>query len=108
MPRNLENYREWKRKKYLENRDKEIDRKRKYRQTQKGKVALQNYYQKMKHTDKYKARVKISTAIRGGKIEKGKCEICSSMYTQAHHEDYSKPFEVRWFCKKHHSEIHHK
>jgi len=26
------------------------------------------------------------------------------MLTQMHHEDYTQPLKVRWFCRKHHSE----
>lgn len=105
MPRNLENYRKWKRNKYWENREKEINRKRKYRKTQKGRDTLIMYYNKIKNTEKYKARVKVSSSIRRKKITKKPCEFCGDVNVQAHHDDYSKPLDVRWFCKKHHSEI---
>jgi hypothetical protein len=39
-------------------------------------------------------------------IKRGNCEICDIPNAHAHHEDYSKPFEVRWLCRKHHRELH--
>lgn len=56
---------------------------------------------------KANARSYVNTYIRRGKIKKGFCEICNSENVQAHHNDYSKPLEVRWLCNKHHIE-HHK
>ncbi len=35
------------------------------------------------------------------------CEVCGSILTERHHDDYSKPLEIRWLCKIHH-EDHHK
>ena len=34
------------------------------------------------------------------------CEVCGERKTHAHHDDYSKPLEVKWLCKKHHDEHH--
>lgn len=39
-----------------------------------------------------------------GHIQRLLCEVCLSPQTQPHHEDYSKPLEVRWFCREHHLE----
>lgn len=44
--------------------------------------------------------------LRRGKIEKKPCEVCGSEESQMHHEDYSKPLEVRWFCRNHHLDYH--
>lgn len=57
--------------------------------------------------EKYRARSAVSNAIRDGRLGRGQCEICCD-WAHAHHEDYSKPLEVRWLCPKHHSEEHRK
>lgn len=46
--------------------------------------------------------------IKSGKLVKGACEVCgSTKNVEAHHDDYDKPLEVRWLCRKHHNEHHH-
>ena len=35
------------------------------------------------------------------------CEGCGTTNVQAHHDDYSKPLDVRWLCLTHHA-AHHK
>lgn len=47
-----------------------------------------------------------SAAIRDGKLKKKPCEVCGHPLVQAHHDDYSKPLEVRWLCVQHHNEHH--
>jgi hypothetical protein len=54
---------------------------------------------------KRKAHSKVSNAIRDGKFEPKPCEVCGQK-AQAHHDDYSKPLDVRWLCPKHHGEHH--
>jgi hypothetical protein len=35
------------------------------------------------------------------------CEICGANFNiEKHHEDYSKPFDVRYLCKIHHLDLH--
>ncbi len=50
----------------------------------------------------------ISTlALIQGVICKKPCEICGTdIRITKHHEDYSKPLEIRWLCQKHHLFIH--
>jgi len=43
--------------------------------------------------------------LRRGKIERKPCEGCESA-AQMHHDDYSKPLEVRWVCRRCHLELH--
>jgi len=48
--------------------------------------------------EKYRARTAVGNAIRDGRLFKKDCEICGDSNSQAHHEDYSKPLDVRWMC----------
>lgn len=59
-----------------------------------------------KYPEKYKARYQLRNAVKTGKIQKGVCEKCGSAKTEGHHDDYSKPLEVRWFCQRHHKDEH--
>lgn len=52
------------------------------------------------------ARNLLNRMLRQGLIERKPCEICNNEKVEAHHDDYSKPLEVRWLCKKHHCEHH--
>lgn len=56
-----------------------------------------------RYPEKVKCRNKTRYAIRTGVLKKQPCEVCKNCYVQAHHEDYTKPLEVRWFCAKHHA-----
>jgi hypothetical protein len=42
---------------------------------------------------------------RRGKIVPQPCEQCGAP-AQKHHDDYSRPLDVRWLCRKHHMELH--
>ena len=49
----------------------------------------------------------VNNAIRDGKLMKQPCEVCgSTAKVHGHHDDYSKPLDVRWLCPKHHAEWH--
>lgn len=51
-------------------------------------------------------RVKTYHKIRSGILIRKPCEICGETKVEAHHDDYHKPFDVRWLCIKHHNEFH--
>jgi len=56
---------------------------------------------------KKRATVNVRRAILSGKMKRQPCEVCGTeLLVQAHHEDYSKPLDVRWLCVKHHAERH--
>ena len=58
---------------------------------------------------KFRKKVRMLTryAVRSGKLYEQPCEVCGENKVEAHHDDYNKPLEVRWLCRKHHDE-HHK
>lgn len=60
-----------------------------------------------KYPDRYKAHTALSNAVRDGKIKRQPCEVCGDVKSHAHHEDYSKPLDVKWLCALHHQRLHH-
>lgn len=61
-----------------------------------------------KHPEKYAAHISVGNALKCGRLENpAKCERCARDYgIQAHHDDYSKPLDVRWLCTHCHGERH--
>ena len=53
----------------------------------------------------YRAREAVKRAVKSGKLIKQPCELCGNEPTQAHHDDYAKPLDVRWLCVPHHQAI---
>ena len=58
------------------------------------------------HPDRNCAHQAVHVAVKIGELERGPCEICGSYNSEAHHDDYSKPLEVRWLCPLHHAQYH--
>ncbi len=78
------------------------------RTTEKGQEGLRRDTALAIASGKRSAHQRAYSAIRYGKLEKKPCEVCGSNVVHAHHDDYSKPLDVRWLCPKHHSEHHHR
>ena len=57
---------------------------------------------------KSRARRAVRTEIEAGRMVRGPCEVCGDDNTQAHHDDYDKPLEIRWLCPVDHAAIHAK
>lgn len=53
------------------------------------------------------ARAKTKSYVRLGLMSKEPCRECGDPNTEAHHEDYDRPHDVVWLCRKHHDAIHH-
>ena len=78
-----------------------------YQQTPEGRAAANRG--KRAYLDrnpvKRAAHIAVGNAIRDGRLMRQPCEVCGDV-AQAHHDDYSKPLDVRWLCTTHHAEWH--
>jgi hypothetical protein len=81
-----------------------------YAKTEAGKLshkrALQNY--RKRFPLKAIAHYALANAVRVGKVKRQEfCSECSSSQkVEAHHDDYTKPLDVRWLCEACHKEWH--
>lgn len=106
--RNAEYYMEYDKKRFKED-PRVSERHKKYQQTESGKAATLKAKKKWQEQNPVKRAVHVITgnAVRKGLLKKCACEVCGSKARiHAHHDDYSKPLEVRWLCAQHHTEWH--
>lgn len=79
-------------------------------QTEKRKQNRRIYVAKYKkeHPERIAINLRVSRAIKSGKIIKPECcSICGKRgQTVAHHHDYSKPLDVIFVCQSCHKRIH--
>jgi hypothetical protein len=59
-----------------------------------------------KELDRDYVRALTQHAFKLGNLVRKRCEICGRENAQAHHDDYSKPLEVRFLCGLHHRRFH--
>lgn len=61
-----------------------------------------------RNREKYRARRKLYKAIANENIERpSQCFDCQiSCKPEGHHLDYTKPYDVRWLCRKCHLGVH--
>jgi len=52
------------------------------------------------------ARAYANVYQRRGKLLPQPCSSCQNPMSQKHHEDYNKPLEVLWLCRKCHLSLH--
>jgi ribosomal protein S27AE len=77
----------------------------------KGGISKNHYHYKkiakLRHPAMIRAHKRVAYAVKKGNLVRQPCEVCGETKVQAHHDDYSKPLEVRWFCDVHHRQHHH-
>lgn len=107
--KDIESFRRWKRNRYWSDPElaREKGRERHAQELERRReISRENY---RRYPEKYAARQKLNRAVRRGEIERGSCELESPTCDgaiEAHHDDYSEPFKVRWLCRRHHGEVH--
>jgi hypothetical protein len=106
--KNIEKYREYDRQRNM-NPDR-VQARKEYIRTERGKAvkkkSMQNYHER--YPMKYAAHVMFRNAVRDKRVPLVTvCSECSSTNkVEGHHDDYTKPFDVRWLCEKCHKEWH--
>jgi hypothetical protein len=55
---------------------------------------------------RFRAHWTVANALRSGELVRSPCEVCGAAEVDGHHDDYSKPLDVRWLCRTHHCEHH--
>lgn len=103
---NIEHYREFDRQRA--NLPHRVEAREAYAQTPEGRAANARSHRKFiaRNPVKYSANNAVNNAVRDGRLTKQPCEVCGSERVHAHHDDYSKPLDVRWLCTTHHAEWH--
>jgi len=76
--------------------------------TEEGRKKIREGSKRSYERHKLKAATRVITAraIQTGKLKRQPCERCGASRTEAHHEDYLKPLEVTWLCRKCHGQRH--
>lgn len=86
------------------------DRHIRYRATPEGKKRTFDavYRANIKHKHKVNARMLLNYHLKKGNIIKpSECECCKQLIKlEGHHDDYTKPIEVKWFCRPCHFAYH--
>lgn len=58
--------------------------------------------------EKRKAHLEVRYALKYGRLTRPEvcCDCSKPCFPDAHHEDYSKPLEVKWLCRRCHFDLH--
>lgn len=59
-----------------------------------------------KFPERRRAHCLVEYALKNGSLKKMPCVKCGNQKSEAHHEDYSKPLEVKWLCRPCHLKEH--
>lgn len=107
----LQQSREWYERNLDRAREMSLESTRKYLSTENGRKKAKERANKWDKSNPEKRRVHDRTmyAVETGKlIRPEKCSSCDKeCVPHAHHEDYSKPYDVIWLCSYCHFKLHH-
>lgn len=97
---------EWQRGDRARNPGKAAAAQRDWRRRNPDRVAAQNRRRRRENPEQARAWDAVSNALKDGRLMRAPCEVCGDPESQGHHDDYSKPLEVRWLCATHHRHEH--
>jgi hypothetical protein len=90
----------------VETAEQRTNRLRRLRANNPGYSTAKNKAWKDANREKYLAHKAVENALKTGKLIRQACECGCDRKAQAHHEDYSKPLDVRWLCVQAHKARH--
>jgi hypothetical protein len=106
LPHRVKQRREYARRLLATDHGRKLIRKWRRRARDRGAPCKTAY--RKKYPQKRLAQQAVERAVRRGTLIRKVCEVCGKRNSEAHHDDYSKPLDVRWLCRKHHAEHHRK
>jgi hypothetical protein len=65
-----------------------------------------DYTPSIPYQKKQKSRTLANNGLKRGKLIRKPCEKCGDSKAEMHHEDYDRPLEVIWLCRKCHLDLH--
>jgi Bacillus phage endonuclease len=103
--KNKEHVREYSRKRYSKDPEKYCQSVKDYRKKTKNKTI---YDYRKRNPEKKQAHTYVELSIKYGFLKRpDKCSECDVLgKIDAHHEDYNKPLDVIWLCRKCHAKRH--
>lgn len=69
-----------------------------------AKIAARDRALRARYPEHFAARRAVQSALGSGRLTRQPCEVGTGCRgkVQAHHDDYTRPLDVRWLCQGHH------
>jgi hypothetical protein len=91
-----------------ENRDRLREVKKNWEKRNRKSIRLAKKKYEQENRKVKQAHAKVLRAKKKGTLIPMPCVVCGGPNAQAHHDDYSKPLSVKWYCSLHHNQMHAK
>ena len=61
---------------------------------------------RLRNPEKRRVHIAVRGAEKRGELIRQPCQVCGDPKADGHHENYAKPLDVTWLCRKHNKERH--